>query len=326
MKETAERTPLLFVDAYEALIGGAARAGRTAAVDAWLRDLVAQFDSGLVVIASREAVNWHRYNAAWAGLTRTVPVEGLPAAARIELLQAMGITDENLATSIAKGSAGVPFYLHLAYDTGTSAGSVVSPEAILERFLQHVDPYDVRTLELLSAARIFDEDIFRAVVSAYSMPSHDLAWESLTSYSFVQPAGATGLRLHQLMATTICHRLGLEGQKSLHHLLHTIWRERAEAATDPAVAALALREAAFHGLHGGGLEPAVFLEYVDRIRTAAASSGVDDIVADLEDFLVEHPSPHLHDLATYLQVEALLLRGDSAGAERLTADNDPTPR
>ncbi len=62
------------------------------------------------------------------------------------------------------------------------------------------------------------------------------------------------------------------------------------------------------------------LEYVDRIRTAAASSGVDDIVADLEDFLVEHPSPHLHDLATYLQVEALLLRGDSAGAERLTAD------
>ncbi len=102
VKETAERTPLLFVDAYEALIGGAARAGRTAAVDAWLRDLVAQFDSGLVVIASREAVNWHRYNAAWAGLTRTVPVEGLPAAARIELLQAMGITDENLATSIAR--------------------------------------------------------------------------------------------------------------------------------------------------------------------------------------------------------------------------------
>ncbi len=119
------------------------------------------------------------------------------------------------------------------------------------------------------------------------------------------------------MATTICQRLSLESQSSLHRLLHTIWRGRADAA-DPAAAAVALREAAFHGLRGGDLEPAAFLDYIDRIRTAAASSGVDGIVADLEDFLVEHPSPHLQHLATYLQVEALLMRGDSAGAEALT--------
>ena len=320
VKETAGHTPLLFVDAYEALIGGAARAGRTAAMDAWLRDLVAQFDSGLVVLASREAVNWHRYNSAWAELIRTVPVEGLPVAARLELLRAMGVIDVDLATSIAKGSAGLPFYLHLAYDTGTTTGSVVSPEAILERFLQHVDPFDVRTLELLSAARIFDREVFQAVATAYALPSHDLAWESLTSYSFVQPAGASGLRLHQLMATTICQRLSPESQRSLHRLLHTIWRARAEAAADPATAAAALREAGFHGLHGGDLEPAAFLDYVDRIRTAAASSGVDGVVADLEDFLAEHPTPQLQYLATYLQVEALLLRGDSAGAEAMTAN------
>ncbi|MEV6930902.1 phosphotransferase [Dactylosporangium sp. NPDC051485] len=320
IKETAERTPLLFVDAYEALVGGAARAGRTASMDAWLRDLIAQFDTGLVVVASREAVNWHNYDRAWADLIRTLPVEGLPMEARLQLLRAMGVTDSDLAKSIAMGSAGLPFYLHLAHDTGTATGSVVSPEAILERFLQHVDPNDVRTIELLSATRIFDPEIFQAVTTAYGLPSHNLAWESLTSYSFVQPAGVVGLRLHLLMATTICQRLSSESLRALHRLLHTVWRGRAAAAGDPAAAAVALREAAFHGIRGGDLEPVTLLGYIDRVRSAAAATGVDGMVADLEEFLAEQPSPQLQYLATYLHVDALLMRGDSQGALELTVD------
>lgn len=319
LRDTAPAAPVLFIDAYEALIGGAPRAGRTASVDAWLRDLVVQVDRGLVVVASREPVGWQRYDPSWTGLLATLPVEGLPSPARLELLDAIGVTDRRLAESIARGSAGVPFYLHLAYDTGAAGGSVVSPEAILERFLLHVDPDDVRMLELLSAARLFDAGVFQAVAAAHGLPGHRLAWESLAGYSFVLPAGAGALRLHQLMAAAARRRLSPGSLADLHRVLRAVWHDRGGTAADPAAAAVALREAAYHAFRSGDQEPDALLGYTDRIRAAAAASGLEGVVADLEDYLAETAAPGLQPLTTYLQVEAALLHGDAAGAAALTA-------
>ncbi|MEV4625363.1 aminoglycoside phosphotransferase family protein [Micromonospora sp. NPDC049523] len=323
LRASGRAPQVLFVDAYEALIGGAARAGRTAAVDGWLRDLVAQVDDGLTVVASREPIDWHRYDPAWATLTRTIPIGGLPLPARLELLVAIGVEDPELASSIAQGSEGVPFFLHLATDAGTAAtdGSVVSPDAILERFLQHVDPVDVRMLELLSPARLFDSEVFQAVAEAYALPSHTLAWESLIGYSFVQPAGDFGLQLHQLMASTMRRRLSVRSRVALHRLLHRVWRDRANRpGVTPAEMVVALREAAYHGLCGDDLSPTTFLDYSDRVRTASATSGVEGMLADLEDYLVEADATELEHLATCLRAETLVMHGDAAAAAELTAE------
>jgi hypothetical protein len=83
--------------------------------------------------------------------------------------------------------------LHLAVDThqrvgGGMDGALVSQDEILARFLQHVAPEEIRSLEILSPARIFDYDIFRKLTAAFQLPGHRLAWDSLTAYSFIYPA------------------------------------------------------------------------------------------------------------------------------------------
>ena len=100
----------------------------------------------------------------------------------------------------------------------------------------------------MSPARIFDYEIFRQLATAFQLPSHRLAWESLTAYSFVYPA-ADALRFHQLIRAAVQQRLPAATVTQIHALLRDLWSdpERQRAGTDGGKAgARALREAAYH--------------------------------------------------------------------------------
>jgi aminoglycoside phosphotransferase (APT) family kinase protein len=123
------------------------------------------------------------------------------------------------------------------------------------------------------------------------------------------------------MASTMRRRLTDRSRTALHRLLHRIWRDRADApATTPTEMVVALREAAYHGLHGGDLLATTFLDYSDRVRTASATSGVEGMLADLAEYLVETGSTQLDHLATCLRAETLVMHGDAAAAATLTAE------
>lgn len=316
---------VVFVDAYEALSGGAGRGGSLAGADGWLRDLVGQLDSGLVVMAGREPPGWPQHDPEWAVRLHPVAVDDLPMGARHELLTASGVTDLGERRVIAASSAGVPFYLHLAVDAQTDGARLrhaVAPEALLERFLKHVEPYEVRLLELLSTPRVFDFETFATVAEAFDLPGHQLAWESLTGYSFVQSAG-DGVRLHQLMVQALRHRLTPAVTTTLHRIMRTLWDERAERGSERGASrVVALREAAWHRLHDDDLAAADLLDYVDRITTFGGKQGIDGVLADLREYLGAAPEDArtgaIVELVRYLEVEEALLRGDPERAEALT--------
>ncbi|HEU5156760.1 MAG TPA: ATP-binding protein [Streptosporangiaceae bacterium] len=310
---TTDKPYVILIDAYEAL-------GRSATAGVWLRDLVAQLDRGLVVLASREPLGWESYDSEWSRVIRTVAIDGLPMPARLELLAESGVAVPDERQAIAHASAGVPFYLHLAVDTGRRTGAV-STEEILQRFLQHVGAEQIRFLELLSVARMFDFGIFQAVARAFQLPGHRMAWESLTSFSFIYPAGRDLFQQHQLMAAALRERLSEELARDVHRVLRTEWDNRTDSGAGDGVAAL--REATFHGLQAADISSEELLERADRIKAAGGSQEVAGIVADLRAYLSERDAGEdLTSTAHCLEVEAAVLLGNATRATLLTPDQD----
>lgn len=324
---SAEESYVVFVDAYEALAPAPIAPGRVFTADSWLRDLVAQLDRGLVVIASREPLRWQTHHADWAEIIRPCPIHGLPMPARLELLAEGGGSEQAALRAIANASQGLPFYLHLAIDTRAAPRraeeSVVSSEEILQRFLQHVEQSDVRTFELLSISRVFDREIFQALAGAYHLPYDRLRWESLASYSFVFPVGMDAFRLHQLMSAALRDRLSGPVTAEVHVVLRRVWDQRAETGGDPGIRARALREAVYHGVHSGAMRDDTVLGYADRAIKDGGKQVVDGMAVDIRQYLAlagedDEQGTRLAEVARCLESEAAVLMGDAARAVELT--------
>ncbi|MCK9893605.1 aminoglycoside phosphotransferase family protein [Frankia sp. AgB32] len=350
LRAASETRPyVLTIDTYEALVPEPTRSGRTQLADVWLRDLIAQLDRGLVVIAGREPLRWDVYDADWRGLIDTCTIGGLPMEARMALLGSSGIAEEDERLRLAAASAGLPFYLHLAVDTSGSgtegdatgrrlARAAATQREILQRFLQHVGPDEVRTLEVLGVARIFDLKVFRALTAALQLPGHVTAWESISSYSFVYPAGEQ-LRFHQLMAEALRDRLSEPARLELHRLLHDTWRQRAfEDPEDGDITSqessravhgrmladpVAFREMVFHAFPIGEVTGTELLDLVEVAVRGGSESAAGGVLADLREFMRDHPAkatPELTQTAQVLDVEAVLRSGEATKALELTPD------
>ncbi|WP_241255680.1 aminoglycoside phosphotransferase family protein [Candidatus Protofrankia californiensis] len=327
---STDKPYVLFVDSYEALVPAPIRSGRAHLADGWLRDLCAQLDTGLVVVASREPLRWETDDPEWSDVVRVRDIGGLPMAARLDLLEAGGIAEPAHRHTVAEASAGLPFYLHLAVDTyqqpDATGHAAVSQSQILARFLEHVAADEIRTLEVLSPARLFDYEVFRLLAARFHLPADRLAWESLTSYSFVYPAG-DALRFHQLMGAALAARLPASVTHDVHTALRALWEERADTFTaedDGPASAQALREAVFHGLAAGVIGGAELLDYADRAIRRGGHSAATGLTDDLRNWLALRPSGDGGDLPealVCLEAETAVRLGDSSTAVRITIES-----
>ncbi|UZJ29876.1 hypothetical protein [Streptomyces endophytica] len=330
---SGDRPFVLYVDAYEALVPTPLPGGKSFGADAWLRDLLGQLQGGLTVVASREPLQWAAYDEDWAAVIQHVPVEGLPMDARIDLLSAAGITEGGRQRSIAEASAGVPFYLHLAIDTylqnPARLETTITSEHIVQRFLQHVPPDEVRILELLSVARTFDFGAFRALGRAFNLPAHLLTWESLTAYSFAYPLSQGWYRLHQLMVAALQSHLSPAVKRAVHDRLRAYWEEvadRLEGSPDRGGVSRSspLREAVYHGLHAEAITAERIHEYADRGMAMGGRQVVDGIVKDLRDYLAARPGGEgsVREAADCLEAESLLSLGNARAVIELAPEVD----
>lgn len=317
------RPYVVFIDAYEALVGEHARTGAIVLSDAWLRDLVAQLDQGLCVIASREPARWEEYDPDWVSAIKVSPLSDLPMNACLELLEQRGIIDPQERRGIAAASRGVPFYLNLAADTGGEPIAAVSTDQILERFLHHVRPEEVQLLELLSLARTFDRGVFDALAAEYRLPAHQLAWESLVGYSFVQAARAGQFQLHQLMIGALRSRVSAPVAMDVHRALRRHWDSRTTVGSGrpPTVAIRALQEAAHHALRSGEVSGDELLGYADQLVALGGAAGVRPLVTDAAQDAAPQ-SAGIPDAVRCLQAEAAYLLGTP---EHVATDSVPVP-
>lgn len=335
LRRSAEERPyVLFVDAYEAMVPTPLPGGRSYASDAWLRDLLGQLHGGLTVLASREPLPWAAYDKEWETVIREARVDGLPMPARLDLLAQAGITGVPEQRTIAEASAGVPFYLHLAVDTHAQnpdrAADPGTAEEIVQRFLQHVAPDEVRILELLSVARTFDLGMFRVIGRTFDLPTNLLTWESLTAYSFAYPLPRGWYRLHQLMITALQRHLSPGVKRHVHAVVRRYWEEladRMETGADSGVARSSpLREAVYHGLHAEDISPEQIQRHADRAVMMSGRQAVDGMVKDIRDFVASPPRtayatealPGIRDAADCLDAESRLELGDAATVIAMT--------
>lgn len=344
LRQSAEERPyVLFVDAYEALVPTPLPGGRSYGSDAWLRDLLGQLHGGLTVLASREPLAWAAYDEDWETVIRKARIDGLPMAARLDLLAQAGITEIPRQRMIAEASAGVPFYLHLAVDTHVQnparAEDASTAEEIVQRFLQHVAPDEVRILELLSVARTFDLGVFRAIGSTFDLPTNLLTWESLTAYSFAYPLPDGWYRLHQLMIVALQRHLSPSVKRHVHSVLRQYWEDLADrmetgAARTGVARSSPLREAVYHGLHAENISPDRIQRHADRAVIMSGRQAVDGMVKDIRDFLAAPPAteyavtalPGIRDAADCLDAESKLELGDAAAVIAMTPALDMTVR
>lgn len=344
MRQSAAEQPyVLYVDAYEAMVPTPLPGGRTFATDAWVRDLLGQLEGGLTVLASREALPWEAYDRDWATVIRKARIGGLPMAARLDLLAQAGITEIPRQRSIAEASAGVPFYLHLAVDTHlqnpTRIEDAGTSEELVQRFLQHVSPDEVRILELLSIARTFDLEVFRVIGRIFDLPTNLLTWESLTAYSFAYPLPQGWYRLHQLMIAALQAHLSPGVRQHVHSVLRGHWEslaDRLEGGAEGVGVARSspLREAVYHGLHAGNLSPELILKHADRAIGMSSRQAVDGMVKDLRDYLGSGAATErepaallgIRDAADCLDAESKLELGDANGAVVLTSTGEVAVR
>ena len=187
---------VLFLDTYEALWQGKRVDHLRFSVDQWVRDWVLQLPQVLWVIGGRERIAWAELDPDWDEALDQHLIGALANEDARRFLQAAGVDEPELQDVILEGAQGVPFYLDLAVDTHmqlrargqrpSAADFARTPREVLDRFLRYLDRSERETLNVLSAARIWDRTMFERLISVFQTGYPPTALRELCRFSFVE--------------------------------------------------------------------------------------------------------------------------------------------
>ncbi|MFH1374760.1 MAG: tetratricopeptide repeat protein [bacterium] len=204
---------VFFLDTYEELTGKEHAEEALFRADEWVRELAAQLPQELWVITGREELRWQERNADWQAHLRQYEVVDLKDEPVHEFLQGCGIEDIDIRQVIAKGSSGVPFYLHLSVDTyerikenrqpTTDDFGKTQPE-IFDSFTRHLNVPEIETLKVLSTARFWDDNLAGLLLDKFKTAYPETALPDLYKFSFVREGpSAESWTMHDLMLDSL---------------------------------------------------------------------------------------------------------------------------
>ncbi len=206
--EHTSESAVIFIDTYEALWENHRSEGNSR--DEWIREeLIPRLPKNtLWVICGREALRWEESKEGWKNCLNQYEVEELLIKYCMEYLNDREITNEDIQKAIFKGSKGIPYYLELSVYIHDKIKEKRKPatgdfedshEKIAARFFRFLSSEEKNALNVLSAPRFWDYDLFKYLVTEFNTgyPTND--YEDLCRFSFIGRTENNKLQMHQLM-------------------------------------------------------------------------------------------------------------------------------
>ena len=208
----AESRPpiVLFFDTYEALIGEKRDKHTALTYDNWIRELIKKLPEAFFIFTGRNKISWESHDDECQQWLTVKDISKFDEKLALQYLEENGIEDDDIKNKIYNASEGVPLYLSISLDTFEKIkekGEELTidkfggthPE-ILTCFLRNLNDKEQQALEILSAARKFDFEIFEMLmeISKIGYPIGD--FNRLLKHSFISSESETEFYLmHELM-------------------------------------------------------------------------------------------------------------------------------
>jgi tetratricopeptide (TPR) repeat protein len=223
-------------------------------LEKWIREVAANFDFALTVIAGQSRLDWEEAEPDWAEHLDQQLIGGLSETDARQFLRSCEIEGAELQDAILATARETDGGGHHCFSLGLCADIVYAErrsgrepqpetlrlrpqdwEALARRFLKSLaSDGERRWIERLALTPRFDEQAGRAAFSAERSAVQDAEWEGLGDYSFVDPL--PGMRgWHAIRAQM---RWALENQPAAQARVegdHGWWREHWKARSASAV-------------------------------------------------------------------------------------------
>ena len=277
---------VLFLDTFEAVCAGLQNEEQQRLREQWVRDVVANFDFALTVVAGQNRLTWDEADCNWADHLDHHLIGGLSETDARRFLAGceIGLELQDAILATAKETDGGGYH---CYSLGLCADIVVAErrkgqeplsetlqfrpqdwEVLARRFLKSLDSdAERRWIERLALTPRFDEAAARAAFSAQPSVAQDAEWEALPDYSFVAPLPGAS----PWLAIRAQMRWALENQPSAsprvkedHEWWRNYWAARAASPADNA--------ASLAWYHRYSIEPGPALDEWSGLVTAARTS------------------------------------------------------
>jgi len=244
---------VIFFDTFEALGAGFQNIELKRSQEQWIRDLAANWDFALLVIAGQNRLAWDEVDPGWADHLDQHLVGGLSEDDARHFLERCDITScslQDCILSTSKESTGGYhcFSLGLCSDivfNERNAGR--DPEAeslrfnpqnwnkLAQRFLKSLaTDGDRNWIELLALTPRFDEDAARWAHSSGRSADQNAAWKNLHGYSFVERlSGSEWFSIRAEMRTALKNQPSAQKRAiEDHQRWKDYWSNRSQAVAD----------------------------------------------------------------------------------------------
>jgi len=186
----------------------------------WVKEIIRHFDAETVpqcgfMISGRDRLLWDEDLQPYIIHCQ---LDDFDTQWSMRYLIEQGVLDRTIASDIIKSSKGNPFYLYLSaklYNELKSRG--ITPTAmdlgcnsneIIKRFIYNLGDEEVNILKYIAVPNFFNYDIFKFILSRFSLSFDPERFSHIISYSFVSQPSGTNYHIHSLMRGGLAESTG----------------------------------------------------------------------------------------------------------------------